>query len=126
MIDTSHQIDEISCPWCGGFSPPAATCDLCGSPMSDGHGARVGEGVTVLSSEPVQSQPIAEPVEPPLPVVSIPEPSVPVEPLIEPLRFQAVLAAATARARSATLGPAGLVRYRRSLQVRWTIEAVSH
>jgi hypothetical protein len=123
MMDTSHHIDEISCPWCGGFSPPAATCDLCGSPMSDGHGARVGEGVTVLVSEPAQSQPTVEPAPP---VVSIPEPSVPVERLIEPLRFQAVLAAATARARSASPEPNGLVRYRRSLQVRWTIEAVNH
>jgi hypothetical protein len=118
MMDTSRQIDEISCPWCGGFSPPAATCDLCGSPMSDGHGARVSEGVTVLASEPVQSA-IVEPAQP---VVSIPEPSVPAE----PLRFQAVLAAATARARSASPGPSGWVRYRRSLQVRWTIEAVGY
>jgi hypothetical protein len=122
MMETSRQIDEISCPWCGGFSPPAATCDLCGSPMSDGHGDRVSEGVTVLASEPVPSAT----VEPTQPVVSIPEPSLPVERLVEPLRFQSVLAAATARARSASPGPSGWVRYRRSLQVRWTIEAVSH
>jgi hypothetical protein len=119
MMETSRQIDEISCPWCGAFSAPAATCDLCGSPMSDGHGDRVSKGVTVLASEPVQPRPTLEPAQP---VVSIPEPSLPVE----PLRFQAVLAAATARARSASPGPSGWVRYRRSLQVRWTIEAVSH
>jgi hypothetical protein len=123
MMEASRQVDEISCPWCGAFSAPAATCDLCGSPMSDGHGDPVSEGVTVLAGEPVQSQPALEPAQA---VVSIPETPLPADRLVEPLRFQAVLAAATARIRPTSHGPSGWVRYRRSLQVRWTIEAVNH
>jgi hypothetical protein len=128
MMETSRATDEISCPWCGAFSLPAATCDLCGSPMSDGRQARVGEGVTILTGEPGQPAPAhvaAEPVASSPPTV-IPEPSAPAEPLLQPLRFQAVLEAATARARPATSGPPAWVRYRRSLQVRWTIEAVNY
>ena len=128
MMETSQATNEISCPWCGAFCLPAATCDLCGSPMSDGLEARVGEGVTILSGELGQPSPAdvaAEPVTPSPPRM-IPEPSPPVQPLLQPLRFHAVLEAATARARSATDRPPGWVRYRRSLQVRWTIEAVNH
>jgi hypothetical protein len=97
--------------------------------MADGLGARVSEGVTVLSGEPRETASpdlVPQPVAPSFPVVNIPEPPVAVEPVLEPLRFQAVLEAATSRARSATPGPTGWVRYRRSLQVRWTIEAVNH
>jgi hypothetical protein len=110
MIETSRETGEISCPWCGAFSAPAATCDLCGSPMAD------AKGVTVLS-EPREP----EPVTPSLPVVSIPEPALPVQ----PLRFAAVQAAGTARAGSAEPRPDRWVRYRRSLQVQWTFVAVN-
>jgi hypothetical protein len=125
-MESPREMDEISCPWCGAFSRPDATCELCGSPMSDGHEARVTEGVTILTSEPAPERERWS-TQPPVPAAQT---AVVVEQVAEPIRFIApdpepLLAASSGGIQPRAHHPVAWVRYRRSLQVRWLIEAVS-
>jgi hypothetical protein len=122
-MSTPHTHDGIPCPWCGSFSQPGPTCEFCGSPMqSAGSVSATTQAVTVMLEEPspVLASESAQVVPlrvKPVPLVAPDDP-----PLVHSVRAgndQSGVGFAAA------VHPVGRQRYRRSLIVRWLIEAVN-
>jgi hypothetical protein len=128
-METPHTHGGIPCPWCGSFSQPGATCEFCGSPMQaaspvsataqavtvmlDQPSPMAGDPSPVLASEPAQVLPFrTNPV--PLGVSDQP-------PLVPSIRD----GGDERGVGFAAVQPGRRQRYRRSLIVRWLIEAVN-
>lgn len=129
-MDTVRETDQISCSWCGGYSAADATCEFCGSPLAAvASGSRINDGVTVLAEEELPVQPLPSPPIERAPVLSLPEPLL-VQAASRPEGLQVEAPRIPVGVSVAGPSPEGLgrtrwIRYRRSLQVRWLIEAVT-
>jgi hypothetical protein len=130
-METPHTHGGIPCPWCGSFSQPGATCEFCGSPMQAASPvSATAQAVTVMLDQPspvLASDPSPVLASEPAQVLPFRTKPVPLGVSDQPPLVPSIHDGGDERGVgfAAAVQPGRRQRYRRSLIVRWLIEAVN-